>query len=453
MGTPEVLPHDLDAEQAVLGCFLIDPSAIGQVRDLLTPEDFYSERNRDIFAAACSIVGRADALDILTIKVELDRSGSLSRCGGFEYLAELSQKMPTAASVRSYARIVVESSSRRRLIAAATTLANSASNGSWNASEAVGSMERAVKEARLRLMDAPGVGGAATLPELDWNDLFRADEAPDREWAIEPLVPSRTMAAVYAKAKVGKSLLLLDVAAALASGRSCLGHPPQPPVSVVYVDLEMTRRDLRDRMTDMGYGIDADLSHFHYFLMPSLPPLDTLAGGVALRAISRQHHAELIVIDTMASATQGEEKSPDTYRAFYRYTGRGLKEDGATVVRIDHEGKDAERGQRGASAKNEDVDIVWKLEPRSEGHLGLVCTHDRTGILTKSLAVERRLEPTLSHILSPIAYLAGTLECAADLNHLGVPLDASTRDAQEALRRIGKSRRRAIVVDAMRYRR
>ena len=445
------LPHDLDAEQAVLGCLLIDTGAMGRVRDLLTPDDFYAERNGLIFRAASIMASSGEPIDVLTLKAQLERDGALGKAGGIEYLAELSQKMPTTVSVRSYAGIVGELSARRRLIDAAAALARSAGNGTWKAAEAMGAIERAVAEARIRLSPAPA--GDEGLPELDWSDLFRADEPDEREWTIEPLLPARTMAAVYAKAKVGKSLLLLDVAAALASGRSCLGHPPVPPMSVVYVDLEMTRRDLRDRMTDMGYGSDVDLSHFHYFLMPSLPPLDTLAGGAALRAISRRHHAELIVIDTMASATQGEEKSPDTYRAFYRYTGRGLKEDGATVVRIDHEGKDAERGQRGASAKNEDVDIVWKLEPRSEGRLGLLCTHDRTGILTKSLAIERRLEPTLSHILSPIAYLAGTLECAADLNHLNIPIDASTRDAQEALRRIGKSRRRAIVVDAMRYRR
>jgi replicative DNA helicase len=118
-----VLPHDLDAEQAVLGCLLIDANAILAVRDFLDPGDFYAERHGHIFRAALALSDRGEPVDILTLKVQLERDGSLARSGGIEYLAELSQKMPTAASVPHYAQIVVDHSMRRRLIGAAGEMA------------------------------------------------------------------------------------------------------------------------------------------------------------------------------------------------------------------------------------------------------------------------------------------------------------------------------------------
>ena len=118
-----VLPHDLDAEQAVLGCVLIDAEAILAIRDILQPTDFYAERHGHIFRAALALSDRGEPVDVLTLKVQLERDGTLARSGGIEYLAELSQKMPTAASVRHYAQIVVDHSLRRRLIAAAGDLA------------------------------------------------------------------------------------------------------------------------------------------------------------------------------------------------------------------------------------------------------------------------------------------------------------------------------------------
>ncbi len=123
MPSGRVLPHDLDAEQAVLGCLLIDAESINVVRDLLDPGDFYAERNGHLFRAALALSDRGEPVDVLTLKSQLERDGTLARSGGIEYLAELSQKMPTAASVRHYAQIVVDHSLRRRLIAAAGEMA------------------------------------------------------------------------------------------------------------------------------------------------------------------------------------------------------------------------------------------------------------------------------------------------------------------------------------------
>ncbi len=87
MPSGRVLPHDLDAEQAVLGCLLIDADSILAVRDILGPGDFYAERNGHIFRAALALSDRGEPVDILTLKVQLERDGTLGRSGGIEYLA------------------------------------------------------------------------------------------------------------------------------------------------------------------------------------------------------------------------------------------------------------------------------------------------------------------------------------------------------------------------------
>src|SRR5262249_44777671 len=111
-------------------------------------------------------------------------------------------------------------------------------------------------------------------------------------------------------------------------------------IDVVYFDLEMTSDDLYERLEDLGYGPDDDLSHLHYYVLPSLYPLDGAVGGEEVVEIARYHEAEAVVIETTARATKGAENDADTLRAFYSYTGRPLKAEGRALLRTDHAGKD-----------------------------------------------------------------------------------------------------------------
>jgi RecA-family ATPase len=150
---------------------------------------------------------------------------------------------------------------------------------------------------------------------IDWA-TFWATESPVEDWLLEPVVAAGRQTAIYATAKAGKSLLVLDATAAAATGRSVLGYPPQEPITVLYVDLEMTEADLRERLTDLGYGPEDDLSRLHYYQLPPLPPLDGEFGGEILTSIAIEREAALVVIDTMARAVSGAENDADTMRAF-----------------------------------------------------------------------------------------------------------------------------------------
>jgi replicative DNA helicase len=114
-----VPPNDLAAERAVLGCILLENSALDLILEVpVTAEDFYSAAHAQIFAAMLELFGEGAAIDTVTVRERLMRGGSdrLRRVGGDEYLFGLTNVIPTVTNVESYARIVRDQSDVRRLL-------------------------------------------------------------------------------------------------------------------------------------------------------------------------------------------------------------------------------------------------------------------------------------------------------------------------------------------------
>jgi hypothetical protein len=258
---------------------------------------------------------------------------------------------------------------------------------------------------------------------------------------------------VYARAKAGKSLLLAFVAARLATGQAVLSSHASDPVPVLYLDYEMTEDDLEERLTAFGYGPEADLSRLHYVLYPDLPPLDTPDGSKVLIDEVDRTGAHLVCIDTFSRAVAGGEQESDTYRGFARHTGIPLREHKITMVRSDHEGKDWTKGQRGSSAKDDDVDVVWRLERSSRDTFTIVQHRSRLPWIPPRIPLKQTSNDGFDLTPTDTAWPAGTADCAALLDQYDVPLDATTRDAIQALRRRDSGKRRSVVVAALRYRR
>jgi AAA domain len=303
-----------------------------------------------------------------------------------------------------------------------------------------------------RKEEPPGALSAEEwMTPIDWS-VFWSTESPAEDWLLEPIVAAGRQTAIYAQAKVGKSLLMLDSLAAAATGRSVLGYPPRDPITVLYVDLEMTEADLRERLTDLGYGPDDDLSRLYYYQLPPLPPLDSELGGEILTSIAIKREVQVVCVDTMARAVSGAENDADTMRAFYRHTGRILKAAGIALVRLDHQGKDEAQGQRGSSAKADDVDIVLKLTRLDLKTLKLTRTHSRVPWVPFETTIVQDLEPILCHRTSADAVPAGTQDAATALDELDVPLDATAATALATLRKADRGVRKSVVLAALKYR-
>lgn len=281
----------------------------------------------------------------------------------------------------------------------------------------------------------------SALPLVDWYELWDAED--DEEWIVWPVIPARRLVALYSPPKVGKSLFMLELAAAVAAGRNVLGAALDRPRRVLYLDFENDPRgDIRPRLEAMGYGPE-DLEGLAYLSFPSLAALDSERGGLELLAAVTVYKAELVVIDTVSRAVGGEENENDTWLRFYRNTGLRLKQAGVACVRLDHAGKDAAKGQRGGSAKSGDVDLVWRLGFVTESLLTLVCEANRLPVPEKVVTFERRLEPSLhSFVAGRDGRRARAPEVQVDalvkvMDEMALPLETGFRNASRALRDAG----------------
>lgn len=286
---------------------------------------------------------------------------------------------------------------------------------------------------------------------INWQEFWDAEQDQD-EWLLEPLFAKRRAHALYAGAKTGKSYLILAACAALATGKPFLNYPGGEPINVLYVDMEMTMEDLRDRLSEFGYGPDDDLTHLHYALLPSLPPLDTHEGGQELLEAALAVGAQFVIIDTTSRVISGGENDSDTMRAFYRYTGLPLKQNAIGWMRLDHSGKDSTKGQRGSSSKNDDVDVVIRLERTAAGQK-LTATHRRMSWFPEITDIEVKDQGgTMRFLTGAASWPEGTKETADRLNQLGAPLDISIRKATDLLKANGGGKQQATMKAALKYR-
>ncbi|MBK8540299.1 MAG: replicative DNA helicase [Ardenticatenia bacterium] len=116
-------PANVEAEQALLGSILIDPSAVVRVGALVAADDFSRPAHGQIFAAVVALYSRREAVDIVTVLTELERRGAAEETGGAAYLTSLIERTPVAAHVEHYAGLVARAAMRRRLIDAAGEIA------------------------------------------------------------------------------------------------------------------------------------------------------------------------------------------------------------------------------------------------------------------------------------------------------------------------------------------
>lgn len=273
------------------------------------------------------------------------------------------------------------------------------------------------------------------FPTLDWHTLWADDT--EEEWIVEPLLAARRLVALYSAPKVGKSLLMLELAAGIATGKGLLGNPPTEPKRTLYVDYENDPRgDIRERLINMGYG-PGDLDNLALLSFPMMAALDTEAGSLQLLAAVEEYGCHIVVIDTVSRSIQGDENENDTWLNFYRHTGLKLKQAGVSLIRLDHSGKDESKGQRGGSAKSGDVDAVWRMSRVGEETFELVCEAQRFPIAEKHLTIRRTEDPVLRHVAVVDGVKTQREDLLEALGRARVPkdLEGSIRTLRAVIRR------------------
>jgi hypothetical protein len=218
--------------------------------------------------------------------------------------------------------------------------------------------------------------GRSRVRPIDWATFLTRDLG-EVDWLAGRLVARGQQAALVGKGKAGKSLLALEWAWRAAAGLPFLGGA-RPPLSVLYVDRENSDDDIQERLLSFGATVE-ELANLRYVQFPHYRPLDTREGGEDLLADVEEYASGLVFLDTVSRYVRGKENDSDTWLDLYRYTLARLKSRRVACVRLDHFGKDAERGSRGSSAKEQDIDAVWELTEQPGGLLRLQRTHTRNG--------------------------------------------------------------------------
>ena len=124
-----VVPASNEAEQAVLGCVLIDEYAPNEIMSELMPEDFYSRSHQLIFEAMKNVYSENKPVELVTLIQELDKMGCLEAVGGLAYVSSLTDIVASAANFKYYVDIVKQTKTRRKTIETANRIINSAYSG------------------------------------------------------------------------------------------------------------------------------------------------------------------------------------------------------------------------------------------------------------------------------------------------------------------------------------
>lgn len=304
------------------------------------------------------------------------------------------------------------------------------------------------------LVNGPNEANGTRIPEVDLLELRARDFNYD--WLIEKWWPESTQLHVFAQPKTGKSLLSLWIAANLAIGRDPFTWESTKRQQVLYLDYEMTDKDLADRLDDMGFDFGELSGWLHYCLYPQIAPMDTAAGGRALIENAKAYDSNVVIIDTLARVVKGEENSNDTYRNFYNHTGQYLRSEGIALLRLDHAGHQPGKS-RGASSKADDVDLVYSLERRdsSDGKPGyrLTRTHARVGNVSETVELVLNDDPLSIKSTQMRSWNSVALGIARELDRLGAPVSITKNAAISLLKESGYANRRGtVVLEAIRYR-
>lgn len=328
-------PHSLDAERAVLGAVLVQPALLATARAVLDGREFFRDAHRRIFACMGVLSERGDAIDFLTLKEELARTGQLDDVGGPAYLAGLADGVPRSANVEFYARIVKDHAARRALIDAANRIRAAAHDGARD-------LAQVAAEAQAMLAATATIAAvavtASSLPDL----LARVTGM--RNELLGDLIALGEIAMLHGQPRDGKTWVSLEFAVAVALGASAFGLPALTAAragAVLIIGNEDAEGAYVDRLGQMcrGRGIDAStLAHLHFMVRMGVS-LDDATWQVRIIAEAKRLAVALIVIDPLRSVTARTDQGPAEFQPVALYLRRLLSETGAAIVLVHHDQK------------------------------------------------------------------------------------------------------------------
>jgi replicative DNA helicase len=339
-----MVPHSLEAEEAVLGSILIDPEALYRVLPFLSGGDFFLTKHQWIWQVIVALHERREPIDFLTVCEELEHRGHLVEVGGQAYISHLIGTVPTAIHAEGYGRIIEQSSIRRRLLAAASDIAQLAYEETVEIDEVVDRAEQTlfgVSQRRLTQEIAP-------IAEVIRSYYARIEYLYEHRG--EPLgIPTgfvdldrltggmqrSDLVIIAARPGMGKTSLLLNIA---------LNAARRFHQRVAIFSLEMSDEQIVQRLVSQETGIDSQrlrlgdlqedewprfvgatsaLSESAMIYLDDTPSITPLQLRTKARRLHAEHGLDMIIVDYLQLMT-GDMRSENRVQEL-AYISRTLK--------------------------------------------------------------------------------------------------------------------------------
>lgn len=362
-------PQSREAEQSLLGCLLMDGSALAKVSDILSTTDFFPRSHKLIFDALATLAGEGSPVDVVSTFERLQRDGHTEDTGGLVYLNQLVQAVPSLSSVRRYAEIIVERSTLRAII----MQADEATTRAFKCEPAADILAD-TKLRTSKLLEERKLGRAG-IPLLTLAEL--REQSRSVTWLVKNVIPSDSMGMVFGASQTFKSFVALDAALHVAHGLPWLGRRTKQG-DVVYLAAEGgTGLWKRIHAWHKARKIPWDKTPLQ--VVPIALDLTQDAWKVVEKVQSRGLNPALVVIDTLSQTYAGEENSANEVAAYFRELGTRIRELWhCAVMIIHHSGHEATQRPRGSTAMMANVDWMFGVHRDEKEMLAtLSCTKQK----------------------------------------------------------------------------
>ena len=254
----KIPPHDIEAEQAILGSMLTDKDAVMSAMEVLRDEYFYIDDNKAIFEAMMSLYSRSEPIDIITVKSELVSNGKFEQVGGLEYLVMLPEKVPTTTNVEKYIKIVEEKSLLRNLI----KTANDIIAVGYDQTEDVEDIMNVAEKKIFDVMQRKSQKGYNSIKDVLVGTFAELEKLYNQKGALSGIPTGFTdldyktsglhnsdLIIVAARPAMGKSAFAINIATNVAV---------QSNVPVIIFNLEMSKEQVANRIICSEAMVDSN---------------------------------------------------------------------------------------------------------------------------------------------------------------------------------------------------
>ena len=311
------LPHNLEAERSVLGAILLHNDAFNLAAEVIDSHDFFRDAHRRIFDKMVKLAERGDAIDLVTLKEELGRSGDLEEVGGPAYITALVDGVPRSMNIEHYARIIKEKATLRNLIFSANKILATAYEAEEDADVVLDQAEHAI----FAIADDRVRDGFVSLRDLAQGSLDTIEKLHARKELVTGVptgfadldemtsgLQASDLVIIAARPSMGKTSLVLNIA-------QHVGTKTDRTVGIF--SLEMSKEQLFLRMLTSEAKIDSHrlrggflgehdwgrlshaigtLSESKIFIDDS-PAIGTLEMRAKCRRLAAEHGLSMVVVD------------------------------------------------------------------------------------------------------------------------------------------------------------